>query len=301
MIKAITVTNHLAESIKLELAFPEKSGFAIRSIEGLGPVKADINTTELSTTDGSLYTSARTTSRNIVLDLLFLFKPTIEASRYLSYKFFPLKKRIKLFVETDTRTCYIYGYVESNEPNIFSKEEGSRISIICPDPYFYSNTLLTSVFSGIEPAFEFPFSNESLTDPLLETGIIKTYHFGGIYYNGEGRTGVIITIHATGGASNIRINNTKTKETMYINTDLILEITGVAFGDLDDIIINTNKSVKSILLLRNGEYVNILNCLDRQSDWFTLENGENIFAYSADTGVDNLLFKIEYRPVYEGV
>lgn len=301
MIKAITVTNHLAESIKLELAFPEKSGFAIRSIEGLGPVKADINTTELSTTDGSLYTSARTTSRNIVLDLLFLFKPTIEASRYLSYKFFPLKKRIKLFVETDTRTCYIYGYVESNEPNIFSKEEGSRISIICPDPYFYSISSFTKVFSGVEPAFEFPFSNESLSDNLLTTGIVKNDTAANIFYSGEHPTGVIITIRTTGPATDIHIYNMQTREEMVLYPEKIEDITGVAFGNLDNIIINTTRNEKSISLLRNGVFTNILNCLDKSSDWLTLQRGDNVFVYTADNGQDNLIFKLEHRPIFEGV
>ena len=49
MIKSVTVTNYLGESIKLELGFPEKSGFLIQSIDGLGPPKADIHKTEVAT------------------------------------------------------------------------------------------------------------------------------------------------------------------------------------------------------------------------------------------------------------
>ena len=52
MIRAVTVTNYLGESKRFELAFPEESGFAVQSISGLGPSKADINTTEISTNDG---------------------------------------------------------------------------------------------------------------------------------------------------------------------------------------------------------------------------------------------------------
>ena len=53
MIKSVTVVNHLGESLKLDLASPEKSGFIVKSIEGLGPVKATVNTTKMSTTDGA--------------------------------------------------------------------------------------------------------------------------------------------------------------------------------------------------------------------------------------------------------
>ena len=94
MIRAVTVTNYLGESKRFELAFPEESGFAVQSISGLGPSKADINTTEISTNDGSLYNSARVNSRNIVMSLKLMFNPQIEDTRHDSYKYFPIKKRV---------------------------------------------------------------------------------------------------------------------------------------------------------------------------------------------------------------
>ena len=90
MIKSITATNYLGESIKMELARPEKSGFIVHSISGLGPGKAYINTTEVSTDDGGLFNSARLPSRNIVLGLMFMWKDSIEEARHRSYKYFPL-------------------------------------------------------------------------------------------------------------------------------------------------------------------------------------------------------------------
>lgn len=132
MIRAVTVTNYLGESKRFELAFPEKSGFAVQSISGLGPSKADINTTEISTNDGSLYNSARVNSRNIVMSLKLMFNPQIEDTRQDSYKYFPIKKRVTLLIETDNRICETYGYVESNEPGLFSSGETTQISIVCP-------------------------------------------------------------------------------------------------------------------------------------------------------------------------
>ena len=109
MIRAVTVTNYLGESKRFELAFPEKSGFAVQSISGLGPSKADINTTEISTNDGSLYNSARVNSRNIVMSLKLMFNPQIEDTRQDSYKYFPIKKKVTLLIETDNRICETYG------------------------------------------------------------------------------------------------------------------------------------------------------------------------------------------------
>lgn len=57
----------------------------------------------------------------------------------------------------------------------------------------------------------------------------------------------------------------------------------------------------SLTLLRNGKTTNILNCLDKNADWFQLAKGDNIFAYTAEYGSTNLQFKIENRIVYEGV
>ena len=157
MIKSVTITNHLGESIKMELGFPEKSGFLIQSITGLGPVKADINSTKFATSDGAIFNSARLDSRNIVMILRLLENSTIEDTRQKTYKYFPIKNRIRFRIETDNRTCETYGYVESNDPIIFSSQVSTQISIICPDPYFYSITPKTTIFSGVESLFNFHF------------------------------------------------------------------------------------------------------------------------------------------------
>lgn len=307
MIYSIVVTNYLGDRIKLELGKPDVSGFLIKSITGLGPAKANVNTTEVSTNDGSLFNSARLSQRNIVLDMVFIntvYGESIEDLRQKSYKYFPLKKSVELTIETDNRYVKTTGYVESNEPNIFSSQEGTQISIICPDPYFYSagedgNNVTT--FYSIDPMFEFPFSNESLDEPLLVFGEIQIKTEGVITYHGDSEIGVMIYIHAIGPATNINIYNTETREVMRINTEKISSLTGKGIVASDDIVINTAKGEKSITLIREGVSYNILNCLDKNTDWFTLAKGDNIFAFTADSGVTNLQFRVENKVIYEGV
>lgn len=159
MIRAVTFTNYLGDSIRLDLARPEESGFIIKSVTGLGPGKANINTTEIATNDGSLFNSSRMPSRNIVISLAYMWKDSIEDVRQLSYKYFPIKKKLTMLIETDNRQAEIEGYVESNDPTIFSKDEGSDISIVCPNPFFYSagkDGINTTIFYGVEALFEFP-------------------------------------------------------------------------------------------------------------------------------------------------
>lgn len=305
MVRSITITNYLGESITIDLdeLYPAH-GLMVKSIDGLGAAKANVNTTSLATNDGTIFNSARLDQRNILLSLLFGMSPKIEDARQRTYKFFPIKKELEFLIETDNRVAKTTGYVESNDPDIFSKEESNTISIICPFPYFYSageNGLNTTVFYGIEPLFEFIFSNESLDDDLIEFGSIENETEKTVYYDGDAEVGITITIHATGEARAITIYNTGTREVMKIDTEKIKKLTGSGIIAGDDIIIETTRGQKSIQLLREGIYTNILNCLERGSDWFQLAKGDNVFAYTAEYGSENLQFKIENRVLYEGV
>lgn len=304
MIHSITVTNYLGDSITLELTRPEQSGFIVKSVDGLGPAKGNVNTVEVSTNDGGVFNSARLNIRNPVLDLVFLetATETIEDIRHKSYKYFPVKKKVKLLIKTDNRVSEIDGYVEHNEPAIFSNQEGCQISIICPYPYFYSaGESNITVFSGIEPLFEFPFKNESLVTNLLEMGEIQNSAEQVITYNGDAEIGVTIIIYAIGDASNVTIYNAGTREVMRIDTDKLAALTGEGIVAGDEITIKTTKGDKSITLLRGGITTNILNCLDKNADWFQLVKGDNVFVYTAETGNSNLQFRIENRVIYEGV
>lgn len=307
MIYSLAVTNFLGDRIRLELGKPENTGFLIKSITGLGPVKANVNTTEVATNDGSMFNSARLSQRNIVIQMVFvnsIYGEDIEAIRQKSYKYFPIKKNVELVIETDNRYVRTTGYIESNEPDIFSKQEGTQISIICPDPYFYSASEdgdNVTDFYSIDPMFEFPFSNESLTESLLVFGEIQIKTEGVITYSGDSEIGVMIYIHAIGPAEHINIYNTETREVMTIDTVKLEKLTGRGLIAGDDIIINTLKGEKSITLVRSGVSYNILNCLDKNTDWFTLVKGDNIFAFTADSGVTNLQFRIENKVIYEGV
>lgn len=302
MIQSITVTNYLGEQLKLELTRPELSGFIVMSVTGLGPVKANINTTETAMNDGSQFNSARADSRNIVISLRYLPNPTIEDTRQLSYRFFPVKKKLTLLIETDNRSLEIDGYVESNEPDIFSQEEGADISIICPFPFFHSPNDTITFFGSVDPLFEFPFSNESLTEPLLEFSEIKKNPVRDIVYTGDADTGITIRIHASGEIGNIVLYNLTTNETMRIDVEKIAAITqSSGLIARDEVVITTEKGNKSAVLIREGKSTNILNSIDRGSAWFQISKGPNTLAYATDSGQDNIQIEVQNKILYEGV
>lgn len=300
MINSLRVTNHLGESLTIKLAPLDSSPFYILNIEGLGPAKANINMNALATTDGSLYNSARLNTRNIILTLKLRDYPTVEDSRLMSYRYFPIKKRIKLTFTTDRRVSTIYGYVENNEPSIFSSRETAQISILCPDPYFY-DVGSSVVISGIESTFEFPFSNESLINDLIEIGEINVGQEYNVKYNGDAEVGLTIRIQATGDVENVAVYNTGDGRFMKIDTAKLLALTGASIVNGDEIVIVTTRGNKTITLIRNGVETNILNTLDKTSNWLTLVRGDNVIAFIADSGGANIQLTVSHQTKYEGV
>lgn len=301
MIHSIKVTNHLGESKDFILSKPELSGVAITKIDGLGPPKATINMSEIATLDGAVFNSSRIAERNIVLSLVLLENKTVEETRLETYKYFPVKRRVKLLIKSDNRECEVYGYVESNDVDIFSNRVTTQVSIICPDPYFTSKRSYETTFFGIDPLFEFPFENDSLDEKLLEMGRINRVTERTIFYNGDAETGVILVMHAIGPVKNVTIYNLTTREFMKFSTEKLQELTGHGFIAGDEITISTVKGDKYATLLRGGLYTNVLNCIDKESAWFQISKGDNLFAYLTDEGLENLQFKMTNRILYEGV
>lgn len=325
MINSVIVTNHLGESLEMVLANPYETGFAITSIKGLGPTKANINITEMATSDGGLFNSARQNARNIVFNISFLsLDGDIESVRQKTYKFFPVKKRVTLEIITDNRDAEITGYVESNEPNIFSQEEACQISIICPNPYFYSGGKdgeQTINFNSFSSMFEFPwaelynmnrlphgFENYSYYEPqtgrtlyTLEFGSIANYGAHSIYYEGDVDTGIRISMHAIDTVVNPTIYSTSSQESITINTQMLEQLTGHGFIARDTIEISTVKGEKYVHLIREGRVYNIINCVGKNVGWFQLMKGDNVFTYSALSGVENLQLSVSNKILYEGI
>lgn len=302
MIQSLTVTNYLGESLTIPMMNSESTGFILHDMTGLGPPTASVNTSKVATKDGSKYNSARAEERNIVLPMYFTPIPTIEDARHRSYKYFPLKKPVILAFKTDNRECQIVGYVETNEPDICSDREGCQVSIICPNPYFSSIYNTVTSFSGVEAAFEFPFSNEDASNPHIEFGKIVVKAENIVRYEGDAESGVQIRIAASATVKNITIYNVDTRGTMHIYHDKLVALTGSGIVKGDEIIITTDKGSRSVTLLRNGKSTNILNAIDpRNDEWFSLTKGDNIFAYTADEGSDYLMFVVDHTTLYEGI
>lgn len=160
MIYSLTVTNSIGESLTFELSKPWASGYAIKSINGVGTPYLNVNTTPYGIGDGSVLGSIKAEYRLITINLYPLKSPTVETARQRLYRYFQIKKNIVLTFNTENRLVTIDGYVENIEPDIFTNPEGISIEIKCVDPYFHKMADDQTNFYGVQPNFEFPFSVE---------------------------------------------------------------------------------------------------------------------------------------------
>lgn len=232
---------------------PETDWFQIRDISGLGPVKAAVNTSPLGSMDGDTFVGSYVGARNIVLTI----KPnpdwsewTYEQLRRILYEYFMPKRRIRLVFETDEiAPVEILGYVESNEPNIFSKDGEVQVSIICPYPYFTS----------VDPIMVSGTSLTRSVDPTI------------IDYDGSVESGVAIQLSWRAGTPPSDI-------TIQIN-DPILSYFKVAAGvDSGKYFtlgsIPGQKYVQNVAI-SNGIITNLLSKVYSGSQWPILVPGDN--------------------------
>jgi len=141
----------------------------------------------------------------------------------------PKYKVRMVFETTEFPPVEIYGYVESNEPNMFSKEPEHQISIICPETNFksidptnisgetnqspieidYKGTVETGIVVVVTNPNNYPTSNiwfrPQVNDPLINSinvpawvGINETAEVSSIpgdkYINHIGSTGIVTSL-----------------------------------------------------------------------------------------------------------
>lgn len=279
----LKVTNNRGEVLNLS----SDPNYNVVKIEGLNPPQATVNSATNSTQDGSSVNSVRVESRNIVLYVYL--NGDLDTTRLKLYKYFPIKRTVTLNYKTDTREVLIDGIVQLIECDLFTQRQIAQISLICPQPFFRDVEDLISTFGDVSPLFEFPFDMEESGEPISE---LTPNQRKSIVNAGEIATGVIIKLSAKGNVVNPTLYNVLAGTQMSFN---------ITLQTSDELIINTNVGSKSVTLLRGGVESNALGYMSPDSDWFILENGDNLFTYEADSGTSNLEITFRSAVLYGGV
>lgn len=278
----LTVQNLRGEQLRLT----DSKCYNVLEISGLDPPNAAINMKKISGVDGAKFGGSRIEQRNIVITLNI--KYPIEENRINLYKFFQVKRYIKIYFVTRTRNVYIEGYVESFENSHFTQIQKPVISILCPDPYWKSNDETTVYFTTSNALFEFPFSIPQGGIPFSERSVITETYIN----TGDVPTGGIIEFTASGTVTNPKIINNTTGE--FFGFDYEMQ-------SGDKIVLNTNYGEKSAVLKRSYYEINIISSRITGSKWIQFEAGENSISYTADSGSEYLSVKVSAVQKFEGV
>ena len=255
---------------------------------GLGPVGADIITSQQGMTNGEKYNGSRVGKRNIVLTVYI--SGNVEANRIRLYQYFAPESYVKLYYKNDSREVYAEGYVESNEPNQFEANSFNQISIICPRPYLSAIEAIVQDVTNTVDMFEFPFSIE---EEGTELSVLDGSSFVNMHNSGDVSTGAIFRVFAQSEVVGPKIYNAITNK--FFKLSGVLEA-----GDL--LMINTNEGNKRLTITkRTGEVVKALHRRADGSDWLQLSVGDNYIAYTADSGEAAMTVSVEHNNLFVGV
>lgn len=323
MIDFVSATNTSGETLVMPLATPETSGFAVAKVEGIGPVDASVTTSTFAGRDGAVDTGTRVGVRTIILTLVY--RPdwskgeTIESLRHKTYRHFPMKERVKFRIKADERDVMIEGIVESNSIDIFSSQEMSKISILCPDPYFrqsFGMDLGNAIsFSAVTPNFSFPFENTPVDQQVIEFSIEDLRTETPVEYKGDVESGAKFTINILKRCEKVTITHlgmdvgtyVPPENTVYLDLDSqylnrVNYLLPKPFLAGDQITVNTELGNRSIEFLRGDKSYNGMPLSSIYGAWPLMYPGVNRLGFKV-TGGDmySVRCSVVIDPRYMGV
>ena len=212
----------------------------------------------------------------------------LEFRRHQLYKVVKPSRYIKVYYKTKAIDVYTEGYVEICSINYFDSSVSGQISIICPDPYWYSTSAEVAYYSKIGGNFTFPFSIDEKGVPI---GTYSTTDNVSLINSGD-VTGFTIQIEALDDAITPTIYNADTGKYLRIDCEILK-------GDV--ITITTKTGNKTITLNRNGVDSNIINRLVSGLTWLQLSEGKNTFHVESVRYCKNLKVTFLHTNSYLGV
>lgn len=259
----------------------------IASIDGLG-IEYNIYTSKNSGQDGENYNGSDAKMRNIVISLDVAKSDYLEHRNRL-YSFFQPRSKGTLYYYDGDEARKIEYYAEKITPDC---DENSpirtlTISLICPDPKFYDIDDKLTQLATWKGKIKWPLR---LNNPFVVTTKENTL-IGNIYNSSAVPMGLTIKFFASGTVSNPSLYDVNRHELMKINT-------AMSAGDL--ITVTTADGNKRVTLTRGGVTTNINNLMAYPPRWLKAYQGDNLFRYNADEGIDYLSVSILTRQAYWG-
>lgn len=274
--------------------FGNTAPFWLVSVSGLG---SDFNvyTTKNSGQDGENYNGSDAKKRNIVLTLELALRDYEKQLQKL-YSFFQRDSAGELVCEGDNSRKIRY-YAEKVEPEdeSFSPAGSSpyetrnvTISLICPDPKFYSVEDHLTQLAAWDGRIEWDLE-------IKEEPFALTEKVNSLICNVPNRSAVpmalTVKFKASGEVVHPSLYDVNRHELMKVNATMHAG---------DQIILTTGTGNKKVRMITGGITTNINNRMAYPPVWLQAYEGDNLFRYDADSGIDNLSVSVLSTQAYWG-
>lgn len=241
---------------------PSSDPVHIRGVDGLGPVKAELVSTQSGSGRGEIPQGSSVGKRNIVLTLGLnpdWEEYTISSLRQLLYRYFLPTQWCKLrFFTDDIGVVDIEGDVESFEPNLFAQDPEMQISIICYKPDFVS-------------------ADATIINGVVDNGTIESV------FDYIGSVGTGFELRVESATANPDYTGKFTITVKAPLTPQIFEVTPVTVNVLKYFKLSTVRNAKRVqtISVADGSITNLLGGMTTLSVWPEIKPGENAFSIAA--------------------
>ncbi len=256
-----------------------------------------------SNKDGANYQTTKIDVRDFSLPFFIRNRTNtvewLEARKQEAYTVFnPKKNPLTFEFETVSGQNYIL-YAELTSSPTFATEKTMNASnefwqdgllqCTCSDPYLYKKETTVIRIAAWIPNIVWPLV-------IPEEGVAFAYRtpslIANVFNEGQVDSGIVIHFKATGPVSRPSLINVNTYQELKMKMDL-------ETGDVVEI--STERGKRYAKLIRNNVPISVFGKIDTMSNFLSVEPGDNLFRYNAESGIDNLEVTIYISNKYLGV
>lgn len=278
----------------VELDLLQNPHFILDQADGLHGIETDIGESESPYTDGVTIESVKALPRGI--ELGFILRGNVEEAINYFTSVVKSKQMVTLKDETEKGEITVKGIATIPPYSRMMQTCRITLSIYCGQPYWEDlNQMVAEIAEAMALLF-FPEQGQYFTFDGRPFGVLDTSLEKTFVNDGDTDVGMIITINTYGEVKNPRFScSSGTQNGWWMQLNATLK-------DDDEVEISTVRGNKYITIngseTYNGEPVT--NLLEfNGNDWLQLEQGENTFNITAESGSTNLHYSISYKRRFE--
>ena len=258
----------------------------IGSIDGIG-ADYEVLTSKNSGQDGENYNGSTAAKRPIVV-VLDVKRVDYVAQRNRLYNFFQPRITGAFYYYEGTNGKKINYKVEKVTP---TGGDGPikhiMLSLICPDPKFYALDEEITNFITLQGNIKFPLK---IVSPFTVATKVITL-IKNVYNSSNVAQGLTVKFASTGVVVNPSLYDMQLLKKMQVN---------ITMQQGDTITVTTGDNNKRVTLTRAGVTTNINNLMAYPPVWLQAQQGDNLYRFNAESGIDSLSVSILHTQAYWG-